>query len=55
MNTLLAVYGIPQAKPFDWACDNGYGYSMRVTPMLWMRDKVAEVFAAIPKPRDDED
>ncbi len=55
MNTLLAVYGIPQAKPFDWACDNGYGYSMRVTPMLWMRDKVAEVFATIPKPRDDED
>ena len=55
MNTLLAVYGLPQAKPFDWACDNGYGYSLRITPMLWMRDKVAEVFAAVPKPREDED
>ncbi len=55
MNLLLAVYGLPQAKPFDWACDNGYGYSLRITPSLWMRDKVAEVYAQIPtKPDDDE-
>lgn len=54
--TLLAVYGLPQAKPFDWACDNGYGYSLRITPMLWQRDKVAEVFDRIPKAkRSDED
>ncbi len=46
--TLLAVYGIPQAKPFDWSCDNGYGFSMRVTPMLWQRDRVAEVYKLIP-------
>ena len=55
MNTLLAVYGLPQAKPFEWACDCGYGYSLRVTPMLWMRDKVAEVYDRIPKQRTDED
>lgn len=54
--TLLAVYGLPQAKPFDWACDNGYGYSLRVTPMLWQRDRVAEVFKLIPEEiEDDED
>ncbi len=53
--TLLAVYGLPQAKPFDWACDNGYGYSMRITPMLWQRDKVAEVYDLIPKEREDEE
>ena len=55
MTTLLAVYGLPQAKPFDWACDNGYGYSLRVTPMLWQRDKVAEVFDRIPKPKRTEE
>lgn len=55
MNTLLAVYGLPHAKPFDWACDNGYGYSLRITPMLWMRDKVAEVYARIPYEREDEE
>ena len=46
--TLLAVYGLPQAKPFEWTMDNGYGYSIRITPMLWQRDKVAEVFKRIP-------
>ena len=27
--TLLAVYGMPQAKPFEWVMDNGFGYSGR--------------------------
>lgn len=53
--TLLAIYGLPQAKPFDWACDNGYGFSMRITPMLWQRDKVAEVYELIPKARELEE
>ncbi len=52
--TLLAIYGIPQAKPFDWACDNGYGFSMRVTPMLWQRDRVAEVYKLIPEEKEDD-
>ena len=55
MNILLAVYGLPQAKPFDWACDCGYGYSMCITPMLWMRDKVAEVYDRIPKEREEDE
>ena len=46
--TLMAVYGLPQAKPFEWACDSGCGYSIRVTPMLWQRDKVSEVYQTIP-------
>ena len=46
--TLLAVYGLPQAKPFEWTMDNGFGYSLRVTPMLWQRDKGGEVFQTIP-------
>ncbi len=23
-----------QAKPFEWTMDNGFGYSLRVTPVL---------------------
>ena len=46
--TLLAVYGLPQAKPFEWTMDNGFGYSLRITPMLWQHGKVCEVFAKIP-------
>ena len=46
--TLLAVYGLPQAKPFEWACDSGCGYSIRVTPMLWQNGKVSEVYRTLP-------
>lgn len=53
--TLLAVYGLPQAKPFEWTMDNGFGYSVRITPMLWQRDKVCEVFQTIPLPAEKED
>lgn len=52
--TLLAVYGFPQAKPFEWVMDNGFGYSVRITPMLWQRDKVSEVFDVIPKNKEEE-
>ena len=52
MTTLLSVYGLPQAKPFDWMCDNGFGYSLRVTPSLWQRDKVVEVYDRIPKQKE---
>lgn len=55
MNTLLSVYGIPKAKPFDWACDSCFGYSLKVTPMLWMRDKVCEVFKLIPIKKENDD
>lgn len=53
--TLLSIYGLPQAKPFDWVCDNGFGYSLRVTPMLWQRDKVCEVYAKTPVIKEDDD
>ena len=53
--TLLAVYGLPQAKPFEWTMDNGFGYSVRITPMLWQRDKVAEVYRRIPLEKDGEE
>lgn len=54
--TLLAVYGLPQAKPFEWAMENGCGYSLRVNPMLWQRDKVSEVYQTLPvEPEYDDE
>ncbi len=46
--SLLTTYGIPRAELLDWACDNGCGYSVRIMPSLWMRDKVFEVYEKIP-------
>lgn len=51
--TLMAVYGFPQAKPFEWATDCGCGYSIRITPMLWQRDKVSEVYRTLPVVDED--
>jgi len=51
--TLLAVYGLPQAKPFDWIMDNGFGYSVRINPMLWQRDRVMEVYQKVPIIKED--
>ncbi len=51
--TLMAVYGLPQAKPFEWAVDCGCGYSIRITPMLWQRDKVSEVYRTLPVEIED--
>ena len=46
--TLLSVYGIPQAQSHQWRMDNGYGFAVRVTPSLWFRDKIVEVFDTVP-------
>ena len=48
------VYGIPKAGFYDWIVGNGCGYSVRITPGLWMRDKVMEVYAKVPKDLDEE-
>lgn len=48
LTTLLAAYGLPRAPFYDWMCDPGYGYSVRITPGLWARSAVMEVFAKFP-------
>ena len=54
--TLLSMYGIPQAESYRWRMDNGYGFALRITPMLWMRDRVAEVFDTVPfAPKSEEE
>ncbi len=46
--TLMSIYGLPQAESYKWRMDNGYGYAVRITPSLWMRDRVMEVYNTVP-------
>lgn len=46
--SILAAYGLPKAKFYDWMTECGCGYSMRITPGLWMRSMVGEVYSKIP-------
>lgn len=50
MTSILSAFGLPQAQPQDWICDPGFGYSVRITPGLWMRSPVMEVFDRVPAP-----
>lgn len=45
---LLATYGLPRKEFFKWITDNGCGFALRITPSLWMRGKVAEVYDRLP-------
>ena len=47
--TILATYAMPKAQFLDWAVDNGCGYSVLITPSLWMRDKIVEVYDRVPQ------
>ena len=46
---ILAAYGLPRAEFADWMMDSGCGYSIRITPGLWMRSMVAEVYDLLPQ------
>ncbi len=52
MMSILSAYGLPRAPFYDWLTDPGYGYSLRITPGLWMRSMVAEVYDTIPARHD---
>ena len=52
--SLLAAYGLPRAQFYDWMCEPGCGYSVRITPSLWMRSQVMEVFDLLPKGGEEE-
>lgn len=47
--SILSAYGLPRAEFYDWMTESGCGYSMRITPSLWMRSMVGEVYAKIPE------
>ena len=46
--TLLAAIGLPRAPLHHWAVDNGVGYTLLLTPQMWMRDHCLEVYAPVP-------
>lgn len=49
---ILAMYGIPRKDPYEFMVANGCGYSVRITPGLWMRDKVFEICDKLPLGHD---
>ena len=54
---ILWAYGLPEREFYDWMCPNGRGYTLRITPGIWMRVGKAEVIQALPigAPEDREE
>ena len=52
---ILASCGLPQMGFYDWMCGNGRGYTLRITPSVWIRGQKAEVIAEIPAGCDEVD
>ena len=47
--TLLAVAALPRRRMVEWACGNGRGYTIQITPSLYQKSGVLEVIGEIPK------
>jgi alpha-ribazole phosphatase len=46
--TILSSFGLPEAPAHEWITPNGCGYTVRITPFIWMRGQKAEVFEELP-------
>lgn len=47
--TLLSVAAVPRMKMTEWACGNGRGYTIQITPSLYQRSGILEVVGEIPE------
>ena len=45
---IMAAYAYPKADLSQWGCESGCGFTLRITPGLWMREPVAEAIAYVP-------
>lgn len=44
---LLGACAVPQAKPVEWTADSGQGYSLLITPSLYHKSGIVEVYGII--------
>lgn len=52
--SLLANIGLPKAPPQEWLVENGTGFTLMMTPSMWMRDHLGEVTSRVPTLKDEE-
>ncbi len=45
---IMAAYALPRADMSAWGTESGCGFTLRVTPSLWMREPVAEAIDYVP-------
>ncbi|MBR2315317.1 MAG: histidine phosphatase family protein [Clostridia bacterium] len=48
--TIMAAFALPEASMHEWLTPNGCGYTLRLTPTLWMAGQKVEAVEEIPAP-----
>lgn len=46
---IMAAFALPRADMSAWKTESGCGFTLRVTPSIWMRDPVAEAIGYVPR------
>lgn len=52
---VMAAFGLPKASMHEWRTQPGAGYTVRITPELWMSGQKFEVIAQIPYEKKEDD
>lgn len=52
---LLSAFGLPELPMHEWMTPNGCGYTLRITPSLWMRGRKFEVAYEFPYEKNPEE
>lgn len=46
--TLLSLYGLPEGEMGRWVTENGMGYTLLLSPQLWMQHNRFEIYGLVP-------
>ena len=47
--TLMSLLAYPKKEFSQWVTENGMGFTILITPSLWMRDRIVEAYGLIPR------
>ncbi|MBQ7100216.1 MAG: hypothetical protein IJN81_01185, partial [Clostridia bacterium] len=55
ISALMSRYALPEAQPHEWITPSGCGYTLSITPSVWMSGRKLEAQKEIPEPERDFD
>lgn len=50
---MMSCFGVPKAKPMEFACDFGEGFEVLVTASMWQRSEAFEILGRYPYSRQE--
>ena len=53
--TLLTAFGYPKRELGIWSVENGKGYTILMSPQMWMRDNSFEIYDTVPSMLEEGD